>query len=68
MRLHPQSITLEFEDMMSNISFRASEGVIELQGDFFGDSLDIKATQLDISSMPLYDDSFKWTIDSYNKE
>lgn len=68
MKLYPQAITLEFENMKSNMSFRASEGIIELQGDFFGESLDIKAHNIDISIMPLYEDSFMWTIDSYNKE
>ena len=68
MKLHPQSITLEFEDMTSDMSFRASEGVIELQGDFFGEILDIKAHYIDISTMPLYEDSFNWTIDFYNKD
>ncbi len=65
MELNEETLLLTNNDRTSILSFKNKEGVFYIEGDFFGSSLNIKATPIDISKLPLNEDSFKWTIDGY---
>lgn len=65
MELNEETLLLTNNDRTSILSFKNKEGVFYIEGDFFGSPLNIKATPIDISKLPLNEDSFKWTIDGY---
>lgn len=65
MKLSQSSLKLSYNEFESVLSFKTNDSIMLLKGDFFGDSLNIDATKINIENMPLYKDNFKWTIDQY---
>ncbi len=65
MELNEETLLLTNNDRTSILSFKNKDGVFYIEGDFFGSLLNIEATKIDISTLPLNEDSFKWTIDGY---
>ena len=68
MTIESDAIILNHNTSVSRLTMKVNDSIISLQGDFFGSILDIDAKKLNIEYMPLYQDSFQWTIDGYQKE
>ncbi len=65
MELNKETLLLTNNDKIAILSFTNREGVFYIEGDFFGSNLTIESTKMDISTLPLNEDTFKWTIDGY---
>lgn len=65
MDLQNEKMLLKYNTLKSMLSFKVNDSIISLKGDFFGTPLHISARKINISTMPLYEDTFHWTIDQY---
>ncbi len=52
---------------VTRLSYSMQDSVFQLTGDFFGYPINLQGTQIDISNLPLNEDTYRWTIDGYNK-
>jgi len=68
MTLDSKYFIVKFNDRQTYLSYSSQDSIFSVKGDFFGYPLNIKATKIDIDTLPFFKDSFKWTIDSYGKE
>ena len=61
-------VVLQYKESISILTLQVNDSTLSLDGDFFGYPLDIEGRKLNLSNMPIYEDSFQWTIDGYKKD
>lgn len=68
MDITPSHIHLKGPDgELAQLAYSVNDSVFSISGNFFGYPMQLQATQINIDSMPLYEDSYKWTIDGYGQ-
>lgn len=65
MQMMADNILLENDNSTIKLSYFVEDGVFHISGHILNEPLDIRAIEIDISKMPLLDDSFNWTIDNF---
>lgn len=65
MELNKETLLLIHNDQTSILTLENKEDYFYLEGDFFGRNLKMTATQINISKLPLREDSYRWTMDGY---
>lgn len=66
--VNEQLIMTDYDDSVLKFDFTYSEkdSVLTLTGAINGRQTELKAKKLDLSKLPIHDNDFHWTIDSYN--
>jgi len=67
MEYNIDSFKIKHEDKTSILKLTndSINNILKLEGNFFGYPLNTIVEPIDLSKMPIYEDSFHWTIDSY---
>lgn len=68
MELGSDVMVLHHQESTSALVLKVNDSLFSLKGDFFGYPMNIQARKLNIDRMPLYRDSFQWTIDGYKSD
>lgn len=68
----PMQLTADYiqltgpDEEVARLSYTQHDSIFSLSGDFFGHPMNLHATQIDLSALPLNEDTYKWSIDWYN--
>lgn len=52
---------------LAQLAYSMQDSIFSISGDFFGHPMQLQATKINIDSLPLYEDTYQWTIDGYGK-